>query len=121
MNQYQSEEKADGAPGAQAASVEEELARLRADLREAVRAQEQLRVELRAAANELSETLGRIGTTSDRFDPEYLRLDRRLRTVEGDLKLATEQLQSVLQSRIWRTLVAAGGLLLGFRRSAPRK
>jgi len=121
MNHDQPGETAGGA-GVRNACGEEELARLRADLREAVRAQEQLQVELRAAVSELSETLGRIGATgSQRSDPEYLRLERRLRTVEEDLKLANGQLRTILQSRIWRTLVAAGGVLLGFARTTPRK
>jgi len=120
MNQYQPEEKA-CLPDAKGPG-EEDFARLRADLREAVCAQERLQAELRAAVSELSETLGRNDATPPgRFDPEYLRLERRLRTVERDLKLTTEQLQSILHSRIWRTLVAAGGLLLGFGRSRPRK
>jgi len=120
MNQSQPEEKA--FPPASNCSGEEDLDRLRADLREAVRAQEQLQAELRAAISELSETLGRSGAMrSGPSDPEFLRLERRLRVVEEDLKLATDQLHRILQSRIWRTLMAAGGLLLGFRRGASRR
>jgi len=121
MSQSPSQEKTGGAGEAEDAFKEEDLARLRADLREAVRAQEQLQGELRAALGELSETLGRAAPSSGRSDPEYLLLERRLKIVERDLTLATQQLQSILQSRIWRTLVAAGGLLLGFRQGAPRK
>jgi hypothetical protein len=121
MNHDQPGENAGGAD-VRTDHGEEEPARLRSDLREAVRAQERLQVELRAAVSELSETLVRNDATAcDRFDPEYLRLERRLRAVEQDLKLTTEQLQSILHSRIWRTLAAAGGLLLGFRRSTTRK
>ena len=101
---------------------EEEFARLREELHEAIRAQEQLQRELRAALSELSKTLSRTGATAaGRFDSEYPSLERRLSTLERDVNAVSQGVESILHSRIWRALVTAGGLLLGFRRSAAPK
>jgi len=116
MSERQPGSQNDGALETTAISSGDEMGRLRVELHEAILAQERLQAELQAAVSELSRALPREGSEAvDRGDAEMRRLERRLRAVELDLAQASEQLTGILGSRIWRTLVAAGGLLVRLR------
>ncbi|PYT19020.1 MAG: hypothetical protein DMG59_01970 [Acidobacteria bacterium] len=100
---------------------EETLAEVRGELRTAIRAQEQLQVQLRSAVEELSEALRQRSLNNgppvpERPNPQVQRLEARIRGVEQRLDRMGEQLASILESRIWRTLVKGGGFLLRFVR-----
>jgi hypothetical protein len=87
-------------------------------MRDAILAQEQLQVQLRAAVKELSEALRLQNrpAAQERPDPQLQLLEARIRGVEQRADLTADQLQGILQSRIWRIFVRAGGFLLRLRR-----
>ena len=93
---------------------DDDLVTMREELREAIRAQEELQVQLRAAVKELSETLSR--QPAQATDVELQRIDIRMRSIEQRLNATGDQLRSILQSRIWRALVSIGGFFLRFQR-----
>jgi DNA repair exonuclease SbcCD ATPase subunit len=96
------------------ASVDE----MREQLREAIRAQERLQDQLRAAVSEFSQAIAQQQRSAavSPGDREFQRLESRLRGVEQRLNRTSEQVQAILQSRIWRTLVKVGGVLLRFQK-----
>jgi ATP phosphoribosyltransferase len=117
MDHHEGELPADDALQTRSGQSEEVLAQMRDDLRDAIRAQEQLQVQLREAVEELSEALThqRRPTALERTDPQLQLLEARIRGVEQRVDRTAEQLKGILQSRIWRTLVGAGGFLLRLR------
>jgi hypothetical protein len=117
MDHHEPEFSADPALQTRSGQSEEALAQMRDDLRDAIRAQEQLQVQLRAAVKELSEALRNQlrPTALERPDPQLQLLQARIRGVEQRMDRTAEQLKGILQSRIWRTLVGAGGFLLRLR------
>ena len=91
---------------------------MREQLREAIRAQERLQDQLRAAVSEFSQAIAQQQRSAavSPGDREFQRLESRLRGVEQRLNRTSEQVQAILQSRIWRTLVKVGGVLLRFQK-----
>jgi DNA repair exonuclease SbcCD ATPase subunit len=95
-----------------------DLDELRRQLREAIRAQERLQDQLRTAVSELSQAFAQQqrSTAVAGGDREFQRLESRVRGLEQRLNRTSEQVQAILQSRIWRTMVKMGGVLLRFQR-----
>lgn len=104
--------------------LEAELAGLRRDIESALAAQEQLHNRLSLAVEKLSELIrqrnfSNASANSARPpDPDrHLglqlgRLESRMRNVEQRVERVTGQVTSILESRIWRTLVKGSGFLL---------
>jgi predicted RNase H-like nuclease (RuvC/YqgF family) len=90
------------------------LDEMRRQLHEAIRAQERLQDELRAAVSDLSQAFAQQqrSTAAAGGDREFRRLESRVRGLEQRLNRTSEQVQAILQSRIWRTMVKVGGVLL---------
>lgn len=117
MKHHERELPANHALQTRSGQSEEVLAQMRDDLCEAIRAQEQLQVQLRAAVRELSEALRHQHrpATLERPDAQLQLLEARIRGVEQRVDRTAEELKGILQSRIWRTLVRTGGFLLRLR------
>lgn len=111
---------------ARIARLEAELAGLRQDLGSALAAQEQLHDRLSAAVEKLAELLRQrnlAGASSNptrpaeperHFGLQLGRLESRMRNVEQRLERVGGQVTSILESRIWKTLVKGSGFLLKF-------
>ena len=106
--------------------LEEELAGLRQDIAGALTAQEQLHDRLSAAVEKLSELLRQRNVAGPSVNParppeperhfglQLGRLESRMRSVEQRLERVGGQVTSILESRIWKTLVKGSGFLLKF-------
>jgi DNA repair exonuclease SbcCD ATPase subunit len=107
----------DRAAGSQAVRAGD-LDEMREQLSEAIRDQERLQDQLRAAVSELSQAIGQQqrSPAASPGERELQRLESRVRGVEQRLNRTSEQVQSILQSRIWRTLVKIGSVLLKFQK-----
>jgi type II secretory pathway component PulJ len=105
--------------------LEAEVAALRRDIAEAVAAQDRLHAQLSSAVDKLSELLRQrnlAGAVAPQTRPNaeldknqaihISRLETRMRLVENRLERVTGQVTSILESRIWKTLVKGGGALL---------
>ena len=104
--------------------LEAEVGALRQDIHDAIAAQDQLHGQLKTAVEKLSELLRQralpaasAGPTRppepDRnFGLQLGRLESRMRSVEQRLERVTGQVVSILDSRIWRTLVKGSSFLL---------
>jgi hypothetical protein len=109
--------------------LETEVAGLRGDIADAIAAQQQLHTQLSSAVDKLSELLRQRAlqppanaSTPRPAEPDRNiglqlgRLESRMRSVEQRLERVTGQVASILESRIWRTLVKGSGFLLKFVR-----
>jgi hypothetical protein len=99
-------------------AVSVDLDEMREQLSDAIRAQERLQDQLRAAVSEFSQGIAQQQRSAavSPGDREFQRLESRVRGLEQRLNRTSEQLQAILQSRIWRTMVKVGGVLLRFQR-----
>jgi chromosome segregation ATPase len=108
--------------------LEAEVGGLRQELADALAAQEHLNGQLSLAVEKLSELLrqrslpnGSGGSERSQevqrnWGLQLGRLESRMRSVELRLERVTGQVASILESRIWRTLVKGSGFLLKFVR-----
>ena len=107
--------------------LEAEVTGLRQDIASALAAQEQLHGQLSLAVERLSELLRQRNSGSPTAPPRAAeperyfglqvgRLESRVRNVEQRLERVTGQVTSILESRIWKTLVRGSGFLLKFVR-----
>jgi len=108
--------------------LEEEVGGLRRDIADALAAQEQLHSQLSVAVEKLSELVRqralptapasaeRPAESQRNLGLQVGRLESRMRSVEQRLERVTGQAASILESRIWRTLVKGSGFLLKFVR-----
>jgi hypothetical protein len=85
----------------QAAVSAEQLAELEARLRKGLAGNQDVSSEVRRIAADVAELRGRTA-----------QLDRRTTEIDGVVRGLSAQVESMLQSRVWRALVSAGGLLL---------
>jgi hypothetical protein len=116
MNAEEKDGRMDHAASSQGVGSES-VDEMREQLHEAIRAQERLQNQLRAAASEsLAIAQQQRSPVVSPEEREFQRLESRLRGVEQRLNRTSEQVQAILQSRIWRTLVKVGGVLLRFQR-----
>jgi hypothetical protein len=104
--------------------LEADVGALKRDIADAIAAQDQLNGQLKLAVEKLSELLRQRAlpaastspsrpTEPDRnFGLQLGRLESRMRSVEQRLERVTGQVVSILESRIWRTLVKGSGFLL---------
>ncbi|MGH9665005.1 MAG: hypothetical protein ACRD9L_11330 [Bryobacteraceae bacterium] len=99
--------------------LEAHVAEIHANLQIAITAQERLHEQLLAALEELSEALRRRNgpsRTVEHGDPQIQKLEAHLRGIEQRVDRASGQVTSVLESRIWRTLVRGSSILTQFLR-----
>ena len=104
--------------------LESEVGALRRDIADAIAAQDQLHGQLKTAVEKLSELLrqralpaastgpARPPEPDRNFGLQLGRLESRMRSVEQRLERVTGQVVSILDSRIWRTLVKGSSFLL---------
>jgi hypothetical protein len=104
--------------------LEAEVGALRQDIADAIAAQDQLHGQLKVAVEKLSELLrqralpaasagpARPPEPDRNFGLQLGRLESRMRSVEQRLERVTGQVVSILDSRIWRTLVKGSSFLL---------
>ncbi len=105
--------------------LEAEVASLRDDIAQAVAAQDRLHSQLSVAVEKLTELLrqrnlaspatlqSRPQTDLEKNQAIHIsRLETRMRLVENRLERVTGQVASILESRIWKTLVKGGSYLL---------
>jgi hypothetical protein len=111
MDHLEGESPGDRSLASRNAQLEQMLARTHGDLADAIRAQQELQVQLRAAIDALSQAARHPKSNGD-SETNVQRLESRVRGIEQRLEKTSEQLQGVLQSRIWQTLVKAGSFLL---------
>ena len=98
-----------------------DASQLQADLLAALREQEHLQDQLRIMLEEVSIRLRATdldprGSQTNRPDPQIARIEARIRGIEQRTDQMAGQLTGILESRIWRTLVSAGGFFLRFFR-----
>src|SRR5438552_291256 len=110
MDHHEQDCQAHHALESRCAKLEETLAQMRGELRDAIRAQDELHVQLRAALRELSQVLSQPYPPAalERLDQDQRRLESRMMWVEQRLDRTAEKLQGILGSRIWRALVRVG-------------
>lgn len=99
--------------------LEAQVVAIHDNLEAALAAQEQLQEQLRRAVEELSDALRhRNGShpsmRQDQADSQILKLESRLRGVEQRVEKTSRQVGSILESRIWRTLVRGSSVLTRF-------
>lgn len=96
--------------------LEETVASFRSDLRRAIQAQEELQAQLKLAVEELSNVRRNGNAKARAFETatQIQRIESRLRGFEQRLDRIATQVTGILQSRIWRTLMKGGGILMRF-------
>jgi len=97
--------------------LQQEVAKLRQDIAEAISAQEQLHAQLTAAIEKLSRLPAQRPATTDKNQSIQIgRLESRMRSVEQRVERVNGQVTGILESRIWKTLVKGGSFFLRFVR-----
>jgi len=97
--------------------LQQEVAKLRQDIAEAISAQEQLHAQLTVAIEKLSQLPAQRSATTDKNQSIQIgRLESRMRSVEQRVERVNGQVTGILESRIWKTLVKGGSFFLRFVR-----
>jgi len=97
--------------------LQQEVAKLRQDIADAMAAQEQLHAQLTAAIEKLSQLPAQRPATADKNQSIQIgRLESRMRSVEQRVERVNGQVAGILESRIWKTLVKGGSFFLRFVR-----